>query len=246
MNYTYQIRSFRKIREKSKITALFWKDLSVRPAICSGCSRSCRGAWAQPTKRVGKAEKHPPRSLRFPRGSTNGGSNSEQARERHRPSLGGLAELAGTTTCLNCVARKKVSATALQSCHDARSRPRRPTRPSGARPRAIGERFDLRPRRPWHLPVVCISRPSTCQRAHHRSSMPRRGRQACACSRCWGIGVLAHTRARTCTARESVHSQLTAGGSAIRHCRSRRPGRRSRFLGPRPRPCCRPLLGLQT
>jgi hypothetical protein len=71
---------------------------------------------------VGKAEKHPPRSLRFPRGSTNGGSNSEQARERHRPSLGGLAELAGTTTCLNCVARKKVSATALQSCHVMRGR----------------------------------------------------------------------------------------------------------------------------
>ena len=245
VNYTYQIRSFRRSRKIEDNGPI------LERLICPACHLQ----WLQPQlqgclgsthQRVGKAQKHPPRSLRFPRGSTNGGSNSEQARERHRPSLGGLAELAGTTTCLNCVARKKVSATALQSCHDARSRPRRPTRPSGARPRAIGERFDLRPRRPWHLPVVCISRPSTCQRAHHRSSMPRRGRQACACSRCWGIGVLAHTRARTCTARESVHSQLTAGGSAIRHCRSRRPGRRSRFLGPRPRPCCRPLLGLQT
>ena len=61
VNYTYQIRSFRRFAKKnSKMTALFWKDLSVRPAICSGCSRSCRVAWAPPTKRVGKAEKQPP------------------------------------------------------------------------------------------------------------------------------------------------------------------------------------------
>ena len=59
VDYTYQIRSFRRFA-KSKMTALFWKDLSVRPAICSGCSRSCRVAWALPTERVGKAEKQPP------------------------------------------------------------------------------------------------------------------------------------------------------------------------------------------
>ena len=167
VDYTYQIRSFRRFAKKIEDDGPILERL-----ICPACHlqwlqpqlQGCLGSTHQAR---GESRETAPRSLRFPRGSTNGGSNSEQARERHRPSLGGLAELAGTTTCLNCVARKKVSATALQSCHDARSRPRRPTRPSGARPRAIGEQFDLRPRRPWHLPVVCI-----CFHGHRRAKGP--------------------------------------------------------------------------
>eukprot|EP00964_Phaeocystis_antarctica_P130679 scaffold94557_cov61-Phaeocystis_antarctica.AAC.4 len=82
----------------------------IRPASVACRLQSYFGTRADPRRRLKKIlapglPRISPRPLSFPRGSTSGGSNSEQARERQCPSLGGLAELVGTT-CLNCVARK--------------------------------------------------------------------------------------------------------------------------------------------
>ena len=165
---------------------------------------------------------------------------SEQARERHVRVSGGAGGRGGgllnpgTTTPVETAWHRKVHATPLQ----VMLRGRGPGNQPGHRGRghgAIGERVDLRPHRlRKQLPVVCIS----CRR-HAKSPQNFDGatQPASLCLR-KQLGHYIHTtRARTYTARESVHSPPRADcwREALPSCCHRLSCRpvRSRFRGPR-------------
>ena len=165
---------------------------------------------------------------------------SEQARERHVRVSGGAGGRGGgllnpgTTTPVETAWHRKVHATPLQ----VMLRGRGPGNQPGHRGRghgAIGERVDLRPHRlRKQLPVVCIS----CRRhAKGPQNFDGATQPASLCLR-KQLGHYIHTtRARTYTARESVHSPPRADcwREALPSCCHRLSCRpvRSRFRGPR-------------